>query len=52
MRHADIHTTNRYLAVRIEELFDKLTEHYSTLRPARHYPAGYAAADIEAVLGG
>ncbi|MFF5781670.1 tyrosine-type recombinase/integrase [Streptomyces virginiae] len=51
-RHADIQTTNRYLAVHIEELFDKLTEHYSAPRPARHYPAGYAAADIEAVFGG
>ncbi|WEH18490.1 site-specific integrase [Streptomyces sp. VNUA24] len=51
MRHADIQTTNRYLAVHIEELFDKLTEHYATPRPARHYPAGYAAADIEAVFG-
>ncbi|MFJ8676327.1 tyrosine-type recombinase/integrase [Streptomyces sp. NPDC093589] len=52
MRHADIQTTNRYLAVHVEELFDKLTEHYATPRPARHYPAGYAAADIEAVFGG
>ncbi|WP_327706932.1 site-specific integrase [Streptomyces decoyicus] len=51
MRHADIQTTNRYLAVHIEELFDKLTEHYAAPRPARHYPAGYAAADIEAVFG-
>ncbi|MEK8146184.1 site-specific integrase [Streptomyces sp. M10(2022)] len=51
MRHADIQTTNRYLAVHIEELFDKLTEHYATPRPARHYPAGYAATDIEAVFG-
>ncbi|RPK82571.1 Tyrosine recombinase XerD [Streptomyces sp. ADI97-07] len=51
MRHADIQTTNRYLTVHIEELFDKLTEHYATPRPARHYPAGYATADIEAVFG-
>ncbi|WP_348772202.1 site-specific integrase [Streptomyces sp. RPA4-5] len=52
MRHSDIHTTSRYLAVHIEELFDKLTEHYSAPRPPRHYPAGYATADIEAVFGG
>ncbi|MGW7296681.1 tyrosine-type recombinase/integrase [Streptomyces sp. NPDC054829] len=52
MRHADIQTTNRYLAVHVEELFDKLTEHYATPRPARHFPAGYAAADIETVFGG
>ncbi|MFE1147666.1 tyrosine-type recombinase/integrase [Streptomyces albidoflavus] len=52
MRHADIQTTNRYLAVHVEELFDKLTEHYAAPRPARHFPAGYAAADIEVVFGG
>ncbi|MFD5242881.1 tyrosine-type recombinase/integrase [Streptomyces tendae] len=51
MRHADIQTTNRYLGVHIEELFDKLAEHYATPPPARHYPSGYAAADIEAVFG-
>ncbi|MGP3638305.1 site-specific integrase, partial [Streptomyces sp. 24-1644] len=38
MRHTDIQTTSRYLAVHIEELFDELTEHYASPRPAQHYP--------------
>ncbi|NYV73270.1 site-specific integrase [Streptomyces sp. UH6] len=52
MRHANIQTTSRYLAIRVEELFDRLADHYSAPRPARHYPAGYAAEDIKAVFGG
>jgi integrase len=51
MRHASIQTTSRYLAVRVEELFDKLTEHYSLPRLDKHYPAGYGADDIAAVFG-
>ena len=35
MRHASIQTTSRYLAVRVEEIFDKLTQHYN-LPQARH----------------
>ncbi|WP_309116000.1 site-specific integrase [Saccharothrix sp.] len=52
LRHANIQTTGRYLAVGVEELFDKLTEHYARPRPERQYPSGYAAADIQAVFGG
>lgn len=51
MRHASIQTTSRYLAVRVEEIFDKLTQHYNLPRPDTHYPAGYAADDITAVFG-
>lgn len=51
MRHASIHTTSRYLTVRIDDLVDKLTEHYTRPRPQASYPAGYAAADIQAVFG-
>ncbi|MFD9456678.1 tyrosine-type recombinase/integrase [Streptomyces sp. NPDC059985] len=52
MRHANIETTSRYLTARVEEMFDKLAEHYRA--PARpvSYPSGYAAADITAVFGG
>lgn len=52
LRHANIQTTSRYLAVGVEELFDKLTEHYARPRPEPRYSSGYAAADIEAVFGG
>jgi integrase len=52
LRHADLQTTGRYLAVNVEELFDKLTEHYGRPRPQPRYPAGYATDDIEAVFGG
>lgn len=51
LRHANIQTTSRYLSVGVEELFDKLTEHYSRPKPQTHFPTGYAAADIEAVFG-
>ncbi|MGO8895403.1 MAG: tyrosine-type recombinase/integrase [Streptosporangiaceae bacterium] len=51
MRHASIQTTSRYLAVRVEEIFDKLTQHYNLPRPDTRYPAGYAADDITAVFG-
>lgn len=51
MRHANIQTTSRYLTARVEEMFDKLAEHYSTPRPATTYPTGYAADDIKAVFG-
>ncbi|MET7949072.1 tyrosine-type recombinase/integrase [Micromonospora sp. NPDC005324] len=51
MRHADIQTTSRYLAVRVEELFDRLAEHYAQPRREKAYPAGYDAADIAAVFG-
>ena len=49
MRHASIQTTSRYLAVRVEELFDKLTQHYNLPKAAASYPAGYSADDIAAV---
>lgn len=51
MRHADIQTTTRYMTARVEEMFDKLAEHYSTPRPETSYPTGYAADDIKAVFG-
>ncbi|MFD7972973.1 tyrosine-type recombinase/integrase [Streptomyces clavifer] len=51
MRHANIQTTSRYLTARVEEMFDKLAEHYNTPRPAMTYPTGYEADDIKAVFG-
>lgn len=51
LRHADIETTARYQTVRIEDLFDKLQEHYSRPRPTRTYSAGYDPEDVKAVFG-
>ena len=51
LRHANIQTTSRYLAVRVEEIFDALLEHYNRPRPQVSYPTGYAADDIAAVFG-
>jgi len=52
LRHAHLDTTGHYLTVRVEDLHDKLQEHYTKPRPQRSYPAGYDPADIEAVFGG
>ena len=51
LRHADIQTTGRYLTTRVEEIFDKLNEHYRQPRPQTSYPSGYDPADIAAVFG-
>ena len=51
LRHAHLDTTGHYLTVRIEDMHDKLLEHYTKPRPQRSYPAGYDPADIEAVFG-
>jgi integrase len=51
LRHADINTTGLYLTVRIEDMFDKLQEHYTRPRPTRTYAAGYSADDMKAVFG-
>lgn len=52
LRHAHLDTTGRYLTARIEDLHDKLQEHYTRPRPQRSYPAGYDPDDIKAVFGG
>jgi integrase len=52
LRHASIETTGRYLTVRVEDMFDKLQEHYNRPRPQRSYAANYAEADIKVVFGG
>ena len=51
LRHADINTTGTYLTVRVEDMFDKLQEHYTRPKPARTYSSGYASADVKAVFG-
>jgi integrase len=52
LRHAHLDTTGRYLTARVEDLHDKLQEHYAKPRPQRTFAAGYDAEDIKAVFGG
>jgi integrase len=52
LRHAHLDTTGRYLTARIEDMHDKLQEHYTRPRPQRSYPAGYDPEDVKAVFGG
>lgn len=51
LRHAHLDTTGRYLTARVEDMHDKLTEHYNRPRPQRVYAAGYDPDDIKAVFG-
>jgi integrase len=53
MRHAHLATTQRYVGVSIEDLFEKLHAHYQRPRASDLVvPAGYAAADVATVFGG
>lgn len=52
LRHAHLDTTGRYLTARVEDLHDKLQEHYTRPRSQRTFAAGYDPDDIEAVFGG
>jgi len=52
LRHAHLDTTGHYLTARVEDLHDKLQQHYATPRPQRFYPAGYDPDDVKAVFGG
>jgi integrase len=51
MRHRHLATTEAYLQPRIEELHDKLQEHFRRPRPEQSYPADYRQEDIETVFG-
>lgn len=51
LRHQHLSTTEGYLQPRIEELHDKLREHFTRPRPQVSYAAGYRDEDIEAVFG-
>jgi integrase len=52
LRHAQVTTTQPYLATDVETLFDRMQEHYRRPRVERVYPAGYDPEDVEAVFGG
>lgn len=51
LRHAHITTTSLYTVVGLEDLVDKLAEHYSRPPQPVAWPTQYAADDIQAVFG-
>jgi integrase len=51
LRHADINTTGIYTATRVEDLFDKLQQHFSVQRPVQRLASGYDPADAAVVFG-
>lgn len=51
LRHASITTTAAYTAVRLEDLMDKLAEHYQRPAPPQQWNPGYSAEDLEVVFG-
>jgi integrase len=53
LRHKHLSTTQRYLGVGVEDLFDKLQTHYRRPRvEPTSLAAGYDPADVAAVFGG
>jgi integrase len=52
LRHRNLATTARYMVPRVEELHDKLQEHYTRPRPEKQFTAGYDADDFRTVFGG
>lgn len=52
MRHAHADTTGVYTRVRVEDVFDKLQQHYHRPRVETTYPAGYDPEDVAVVFGG
>lgn len=51
LRHSSLATTGLYLNVRLEELFDKLQEHYQRPKPELYLAPGYDPQDMKAVFG-
>ncbi|MFT9476240.1 site-specific integrase [Streptomyces sp. 11-1-2] len=51
LRHAHLSTTARYTAVGLEDLMDKLAEHYQRPRQEIRWSQTYDPADVEAVFG-
>ena len=51
MRHRHLATTEAYLQPRIEELHDKMQEHFRRPRAEQTYTTGYTAEDIATVFG-
>ncbi len=51
LRHRHLSATEHYLQPRVEELHDKLQEHFTRSRPEPTYSPGYHANDIATVFG-
>ncbi|WUK73002.1 site-specific integrase [Kribbella sp. NBC_00359] len=51
LRHAHLTTTAQYTVVALEDLMDKLAEHYQWPRTEPLWAPGYGAGDVEAVFG-
>jgi site-specific recombinase XerD len=51
LRHAQVTTTQRYLAVGVEQLFDKMQQHFRRPNVERVYAAGYDPEDVKVVFG-
>lgn len=51
-RHRRVSSMSPYLWPRIDEVFEKVQEHFATPRPERSLTPGYDADDFEAVFGG
>lgn len=52
LRHANLSTLGVYTGVRLDDMIDRVQEHYARPRPQVSYPVGYAAADVAVVFGG
>lgn len=51
LRHRHLASTEAYLLPRIEELHEKMQEHYARPRPVATFTTGYLAEDIGTVFG-
>lgn len=51
LRHRHLSTTERYLLPRVDELHEKLQQHFTRERPVTAFNAGYSAEDIATVFG-
>lgn len=51
LRHANLSTLGVYTRVRIEDIFDRLQEHYARPVASHTFPSGYQSEDIATVFG-
>jgi integrase len=51
LRHSDIKTTGDYLGVRVEDLVERMQQHYERPRPERRMAASYDPEDVRVVFG-
>jgi integrase len=52
LRHRQMSTTERYLQPHVDEVHDKLQEHFRRPRPERRFAPGYDPDDFRTVFGG